>query len=95
VSTEVAEHLPETAASRFVELLTALAPCAVVTAALPGSSGKDHVNEQPNEYWIEKFAERGFVFERDLAMRLRREWRLGGVDEAFYKSVMVFRDPGR
>ena len=40
VSTEVAEHLPESAADRFVELLTALAPVAVVTAALPDRAGR-------------------------------------------------------
>lgn len=91
VSTEVAEHLPESAADRFVELLTTLAPIAVVSAAPPGSSGKDHVNEQPAEYWIEKFDERGFAYERELAFRLREEWQGSGVDEAFYKSLMVFR----
>ena len=58
---------------------------------MPGSSGRDHVNEQPNDYWIEKFAARGFGFDRELAMRLRSEWRAEGVDEAFFKSLMVFR----
>jgi SAM-dependent methyltransferase len=91
VSTEVAEHLPESVADRFVDLLAALAPVALVTAALPGSSGKDHVNEQPNEYWIAKFAERGFAYDRTVASRLRDEWRAAGVDEAFFKSLMVFR----
>jgi SAM-dependent methyltransferase len=91
VSTEVAEHLPESAADRFVELLTALAPFAVVTAALPGSGGKDHVNEQPNEYWVAKFAARGFDHDFELALRLRDEWRAAGVDDVFHKSLMIFR----
>jgi SAM-dependent methyltransferase len=91
VSTEVAEHLPESTADRFVELLTTLAPIAVVTAALPGSNGKDHVNEQPNEYWIAKFGRWGFALEGALASRLREEWRAAGVDEVFSKTLMVFR----
>lgn len=91
VSTEVAEHLPEGAADRFVELLTTLAPVAVVTAAPPGSSGKDHVNEQPSEYWIEKFAARDFAYQADAATRLREIWRGSGVDETFAQSLMVFR----
>jgi SAM-dependent methyltransferase len=91
VSTEVAEHLPESAADRFVELLTTLAPVAVVTAAPPGSSGKDHVNEQPSEYWIEKFAGRDFAYQADAATRLRETWRRSGVDETFAQSLMVFR----
>jgi hypothetical protein len=87
----VAEHLPESAADRFVELLTAVAPAAVVTAALPGSGGKDHVNEQPNTYWVAKFAARSFKLDDGLATRLRHEWRDAGVDEVFYKSLMIFR----
>ena len=59
VSAEVAEHLPESVADRFVALITTLAPVALVTAALPGMRGKDHVNTQPNEYWIAKFEGRG------------------------------------
>jgi SAM-dependent methyltransferase len=93
ISTEVAEHVPELAADRFVDLLTTLAPAVLMTAAPPGSSGKDHVNEQPNEYWIEKFEASGLGFDRDVAERLRREWREAGVDEAFFKSLMVFRGP--
>ena len=91
VSTEVAEHLPEAAADRFVDLLTSLAPRALVTAALPGSGGKDHVNEQPNEYWVAKFADRGWRYEEEKALQLREEWRAAGVDEAFFKSLMIFR----
>jgi SAM-dependent methyltransferase len=81
VSTEVAEHLDEEHADRFVELLTTLAPTAVVTAALPGQGGTDHVNEQPNDYWIDKFEARGVAFEGDLSTRLRAEWRGAGVEE--------------
>ncbi len=91
ISTEVAEHLPESAADRFVELLTSVAPAAVVTAALPGSGGKDHVNEQPNAYWVAKFAARGFTLHEELTTRLRDEWRDAGVDQVFYKSLMIFR----
>jgi SAM-dependent methyltransferase len=91
ISTEVAEHLPESSADRFVELLTTLAPAVAVTAALPGSRGKDHVNEQPNEYWIEKFRAAEFAYDRALTMRLRDEWRDHGVADTFFRSLMVFR----
>jgi SAM-dependent methyltransferase len=94
VSTEVAEHLPESSADRFVDLLTTLAPIAVVTAALPGSGGKDHVNEQPNEYWIAKFAARRFEYEHGLTIRLRRDWEADGVAETFFRSLMSFRAAG-
>jgi SAM-dependent methyltransferase len=91
VSTEVAEHLDRESADRFVELVTTLAPIAVVTAALPGQGGTDHVNEQPSEYWIEKFEARGFGFDGDLSTRLRAEWRGAGVEEFLCSSLMIFR----
>jgi SAM-dependent methyltransferase len=91
VSTEVAEHLPQSASERFVELLTAVAPVVLMSAALPGTGGKDHVNEQPSEYWIAKFAARGFQHDRALSTRLREEWRDAGVDPIYFKSLMIFR----
>lgn len=91
VSTEVAEHLPESASERFVELLTSVAPVVVMSAALPGTGGKDHVNEQPSEYWIAKFAARGFAHDRALGARVREEWRDAGVDPIYFKSLMIFR----
>ena len=96
VSTEVAEHVPESAGQVLVEIMTSVAPAAVFTAAMPGSSGRGHVNEQPNEYWIARFAERGFAYDSELGTRLRAEWRSAGVDEAFFTSLMIFRaDPGQ
>jgi len=94
VSTEVAEHLPESGSDRFVELLTTLAPTVVMTAALPGTGGKDHVNEQTSDFWITRFAARGFTHERELVTRLRADWRAAGVDPIYFKSLLVFRRAG-
>lgn len=92
VSTEVAEHLPASSADRFVELLCTIARTVVMTAAVPGIGGTDHVNEQPNEYWIEKFAARGLAFDRELTSEWRRSWADRGVAHCFASAVMVFRD---
>ena len=60
ISMEVAEHLPEKIADRYVDLLTGLSNIIVFTAAYPGQGGDDHVNEQPALYWISKFQARAF-----------------------------------
>jgi hypothetical protein len=65
-----------------------------MSAALPGTGGKDHVNEQPSEYWMAKFAARGFAHDRALVARVREEWRDAGVDPIYFKSLMVFRAQG-
>jgi len=96
ISTEVAEHLPKSHADRFVDTLCNIASNIVITAAELGSSyaGTDHVNEQPNEYWIEKFEARRFRFEKDLTSQWRRNWKAENVSPCYIKSLMLFRKRG-
>ncbi len=61
ISVEVAEHLAERSADVFVDNLTRSADTIIFSAAHPGQGGDGHVNEQPMEYWLEKFAARGFA----------------------------------
>lgn len=92
ISMEVAEHLPEPSADRFVELLTGLADRIVFTAARPGQGGLDHVNEQPATYWIAKFRDRGFEPDLELADRWRKDWEASGRVAGFYsQNLMIFR----
>lgn len=91
ISTEVAEHLPASCADRFCDLLGAGADTVVLTAATPGTGGTDHVNEQPNEYWIAKFVARGFALDRAMTDAWRARWREAGVAGCFARTVMIFR----
>ena len=94
VSMEVAEHLPETAADRYVELLSRLGRNIVFTAATPGQGGTGHVNEQPHEYWINKFAQRDRILDWTLTSRWRAAWRESGhVQSWYYNNLLVFRVP--
>jgi SAM-dependent methyltransferase len=91
ISTEVAEHLPPAIADRFVDALCASAPIVVITAATPGQGGTDHVNEQPHEYWIEKFRQRGLVYRQELSERWRRNWVKAGTAPCYSANVMIFQ----
>jgi SAM-dependent methyltransferase len=91
ISTEVAEHLPESLADQFMDALCTIARQHVVlTAAIPGQGGTDHVNEQPNSYWIQKAAERNCVFDEALTAQWRQEWNRANVEGCFANNVMVF-----
>ncbi len=57
---EVAEHLPHAKAELFVDNLVAHGDVILFSAAVPHQGGEHHVNEQPPEYWREKFKARGF-----------------------------------
>ena len=90
LSTEVAEHLPAASADWYLDLLVSQSGTVVFTAATPGQGGLDHVNERPHDYWIAKFATRGYHMDEPLSRRWRAEWE-GQVSPWFARNVMVFR----
>lgn len=60
-SLEVAEHVRAEAADQFVANLVRHSKGAILfSAAPPGQGGEFHVNEQPYEYWREKFQAAGY-----------------------------------
>ena len=61
ISLEVAEHLPAERASGFVSWLTGLADIVLFSAATPRQGGRNHFNEQWQEYWAALFARHGYV----------------------------------
>jgi hypothetical protein len=58
---EVAEHLPESSASGLVESITNHADVVLFSAAIPGQTGQNHINEQWPQYWQALFEKRGFM----------------------------------
>ena len=92
VSMEVAEHLPEMVADRYVDLLTRLSQVIVFTAAPPGQGGTAHLNEQPPSYWISKFQQRGFTHAQELSRRWRESWKAAGdVKHWYHQNLMILR----
>lgn len=76
-SLEVAEHIPASAADTFVDNLVRHANGLILfSAAPPGQGGEFHVNEQPYEYWRQKFAARGYVACDCLRLRLAGNQRI-------------------
>jgi cyclopropane fatty-acyl-phospholipid synthase-like methyltransferase len=61
ISLEVAEHLPPARARGFVAWLTGLSDVVLFSAATPRQGGKNHYNEQWQDYWAGLFAERDYV----------------------------------
>jgi SAM-dependent methyltransferase len=87
---EVAEHLPARYADQLVANLTSGPKRLLFSAATPGQGGHEHVNEQPNEYWIRKCDARGFSYNRLISEEMRGEWTYRGVAHWFANNVMVF-----
>jgi hypothetical protein len=92
VSMEVAEHLPEMVADRYVHLLTRLSQVIVFASAPPGQGGADHVNEQPPSYWISKFQQNAFRHAEELSQSWRESWKAAGdVEDWYHQNLMIFR----
>jgi len=61
ICTEVGEHLPPVAAPTLVDSIVRHAfKWVLFSAATPGQGGEGHLNEQPQSYWVDLFADRGF-----------------------------------
>lgn len=70
MSLEVAEHLPESASDTFVSNIASAADAVLWSAATVGQGGTEHINEQPHEYWIDKFGNMGFSADTQFRKQL-------------------------
>ncbi len=84
ISMEVAEHLAEDKADKFVDFLCSCSDVVAFSAAIPFQGGTDHRNEQWQSYWAEKFLARGY-----LASDLLRRHAWGAPDCAYYYQQNV------
>lgn len=57
---EVAEHIEEKYADQLIDTLCAHGDRVLFSAAIPCQGGVNHVNEQWQSYWVDKFWKRGF-----------------------------------
>jgi hypothetical protein len=67
LSIEVAEHIEARYVDTFVANMVRYRPRLIfMTGAPPGQGGHFHVNEQPLDYWIERFRKCGYVQDHAL-----------------------------
>lgn len=87
VSLEVAEHLPDIYAERFIESLTRLGPVILFSAAIPLQQGPNHVNEQWPDYWAKFFEDRGYIAVDCIR---RKIWNNPKVFYWYAQNILVF-----
>lgn len=83
-SFEVAEHIHPRYADCFLATLVGHGDRVVISAATPGQGGEGHLNEQPPEYWIEKFRALGFAHDAETTAKLR------SLEERHSENMLVF-----
>ena len=92
VCLEVAEHLPASAADGLVAGLAELSDRILFSAAVPGQGGTGHVNEQPHDYWLQRFDRLGFAADEAWRDRFAAE---GEVAWWYQRNMVVLerREP--
>lgn len=91
ISVEVGHQLDPAATPRYVDVLCSIADTVVFSSNVPGSGDRNPRNEQPHDFWIARFAERGFDHDETLSSRWRERWRAAGAAPWFCSNVMIFR----
>lgn len=72
LSLEVGEHIPKQYETIFINNITKHAKSLLICSwAIPGQSGKGHINCQTNEYITSEICSRGFYLDEVLTARLR------------------------
>lgn len=89
---EVAEHLRPEDADGLIRTLTDASDQIVFTAATPGQGPRSigHINEQPHEYWIDRFKAFGYEYNQQLSEIMRKEMELDGVVWWIVNNLMLF-----
>ena len=79
---------PDSSAALVAELCR-LAPCVVFSAALPRQPGFGHINARPHRYWIDRFAQHGYVCLDGFRQAL---WASSCVEPAVRQNAYLFVD---
>jgi SAM-dependent methyltransferase len=87
ISLEVAEHLDAQYADIFVESLTRLSPIILFSAAIPNQGGINHINEQWQDYWKEKFQRHNYL----CIDKIRRDiWNNSNVYYWYRQNILLY-----
>lgn len=92
ISLEVAEHINQERTDVFVENLTRASDIILISAALPGQGGTEHVNEQKLSYWVEKFNRRGFELYDIIRPYI---WYNDAIDYWYRQNMVLFCKQGK
>ena len=84
---EVAEHLTPERADSFVEDLTKLGDVILFSAAIPGQSGTNHINEQWQSYWAEKFLRHNYVCIDCIRSQI---WNVNQIEIHYRQNIFIY-----
>lgn len=91
ICVEVAEHIPFEFSDKLIDTITSCSETIIFTAAPPGQQGFNHINLQTREFWINKFTDRGFYYDRHNSAFMSGYFKGKDVTWWIWKNFMIFR----
>lgn len=94
LSFETAEHIEPSGTDQFIRnLVSAKAPDGIIlfSAAPPGQDGGGHINCQPKQFWIDKFAEHGLQVQEDFLKIICEAWPGLGAPDYICKNLLILK----
>lgn len=88
---EVAEHIDEKYSDLVIENITRHVDLLIFSAAVPGQGGYDHVNEQPFEYWENKFNKIGFYNNKSGTKKFRDYLKENNAKAWYINNISIFK----
>lgn len=87
---EVAEHIPKKYEDIFLKnIINHCGKLLILSWANVGQGGKGHVNEQDEQYVVNKISDRNFTLATDLTYNLRKS---ATICKWFKNTIMVFKN---
>ena len=86
MSLEVAEHLSPELSDAFVGYMCSLSDLIMFSAAIPGQGGDNHINENWQSAWAQRFAAKGFSAFDIIRPRI---WRLN-VEPWYAQNIIIY-----
>lgn len=86
-SLEVAEHIEEKQADVFVQNLCRHSNIILFSAAVTGQGGTNHVNEQPQSYWVKKFEAVGYEHYDIIRPEV---WNNNNIEPWYKQNIMLY-----
>jgi SAM-dependent methyltransferase len=82
---EVIEHIHPEFEKGMLNTLTNHSDTVILSAAVPGQGGTGHFNEQPEEYWIDRFTNLGYTYNKEMSHKLKT------TGDDFSENLMYFK----
>lgn len=94
ISFETAEHIEPSGTDTFVKNIcnaTDKTGLILFTAAPPGQEGCGHINCEPKQFWIDKFAKHNFTENTAITNHIANAWQQLGAPAYICSNLIVFK----